>query len=85
MRQEAERRKRLEEEKRNVAAQNERKAKLEQVKKDMYALFGLTDPQERGKQLEAFSIGCSRPRVFLCVRPRESSQPARVSSSKSMV
>jgi restriction system protein len=50
--QEAERRKRLEEEKRKVAAQNERKAKLEQVKKDLYALFGLSDPQKRGKQLE---------------------------------
>jgi len=50
--QEAERKKRLEEEKRKVAAQNERKAKLEQVKKDLYALFGPTDPQKRGKQLE---------------------------------
>jgi restriction endonuclease Mrr len=50
--QEAERKKRLEEEKRKVAAQNERKAQLEQVKKDLYALFGLGDPQKRGKQLE---------------------------------
>ena len=50
--QEAERNKRLEEEKRKVAAQSERKAKLEQVKKDLYALFGLADPQKRGKQLE---------------------------------
>ena len=38
--------------KQKVAAQNERKAKLAQVKKDLYALFGLTDPQKRGKQLE---------------------------------
>lgn len=50
--QEAERNKRLEEEKRKVAAQSERKAKLEQVKKDLYALFGVADPQQRGKQLE---------------------------------
>ncbi|MGH7827904.1 MAG: restriction endonuclease [Candidatus Binatia bacterium] len=50
--QEAERKKRLEEEKRKVAAQNERKAKLEQVKKDLYALFGLADPQKRSKQVE---------------------------------
>lgn len=50
--QEAERKKRLEEEKRKVAAQNERNAKLEQVKKDLYALFGLADPQKRGKQVE---------------------------------
>jgi hypothetical protein len=50
--QEAERRKRLEEENRKLAAQNERKAKLEQVKKDLYALFALADPQKRGKQLE---------------------------------
>ena len=50
--QEAERKKRLEEERRKVDAQNERKAKLEQVKKDLYALFGLADPQKRGKQVE---------------------------------
>ncbi len=50
--QEAERKKRLEEEKRKLATQNERKAKLEQVKKDLYALFGLADPQKRGKQVE---------------------------------
>lgn len=50
--QEAERNKRLEEEKRKVAAQSERKAKLEQGKKDLYALFGVADPQKRGKQLE---------------------------------
>ena len=50
--QEAERKKRIEEEQQKVAAQNERKTKLAQVKKDLYALFGLTDPQKRGKQLE---------------------------------
>jgi restriction system protein len=50
--QEAERKKRLEEEKTKVTAQKERKAKLEQVKKDLYALFGLVDPQKRGKQVE---------------------------------
>jgi restriction system protein len=50
--QEAERKKRLEEERRKVDAQNGRKAKLEQVKKDLYALFGLADPQKRGKQVE---------------------------------
>jgi hypothetical protein len=50
--QEAERKKRLEEEERKVAIQNERNTKLEQVKKDLYALFGLADPQKRGKQLE---------------------------------
>lgn len=50
--QEAERKQRLDEEKKRVAALNERKAKLEQVKKDLYALFGQSDPQKRGKQLE---------------------------------
>jgi len=50
--QEAERNKRLEEEKQKVTAQNERRAKLQQVKKDLYALFGLADPQKRGKQVE---------------------------------
>jgi restriction endonuclease Mrr len=50
--QEAERKKRLEEEMRKVSAQNERKAKLEQVKKDLYALFGVTDPHKRGRQVE---------------------------------
>lgn len=49
---EAERKKHLEEEKKKVAAQNDRRAKLEQVKKDLYALFGAPDPQQRGKQLE---------------------------------
>ena len=50
--QEAERKKRLEDENRKIAAVNERKAKLEQVKKDLYALFGMADPHKRGKQLE---------------------------------
>lgn len=50
--QEAERRKRIEEEQRKTAARNEQRAKLEQVKKDLYALFGCDDPQKRGKQLE---------------------------------
>lgn len=50
--QEAERKKRIEEEERKIIIQNERKAKREQVKKNLYALFGLNDPQKRGKQLE---------------------------------
>ena len=50
--QEAERRKRLEDENRKTAAQVEQKAKIGQVKKELYALFCLTDPQKRGKQLE---------------------------------
>lgn len=50
--QEAERRKRIEEEQRKTVAHNEKRAKLEQVKKDLYALFGHDDPQKRGKQLE---------------------------------
>lgn len=50
--QEAERKKRLDDEKKKVAAQNARKEKLEQVKRDLYSLFGQTNPQQRGKQLE---------------------------------
>lgn len=50
--QEAERKLRLDEEKKKVAALNERKVTLERVKKDLYALFGLSDPQKRGKLLE---------------------------------
>jgi restriction endonuclease Mrr len=50
--QEAERKQRLDAEKKKVVAQKERMAKLEQVKKDLYALFGMTDPQKRGTQLE---------------------------------
>jgi restriction endonuclease Mrr len=51
--QEAERKKRLEEEKKKVEAHNERRAKLEQVKKDLRSLFCPSNPQQRGKQLEA--------------------------------
>jgi restriction endonuclease Mrr len=50
--QETERKKRLDEEKKKVATQNDRRAKLEQVKKDLYSLFGQSNPQQRGKQLE---------------------------------
>lgn len=50
--QEAERRQRIDPEQKRQAEQKERKAKMEQVKKDLYALFGVTDPQKRGKQLE---------------------------------
>jgi restriction endonuclease Mrr len=49
---ETERQRRLEEEEKKAACQNELKEKLEQVKKDLYALFGLSNPQKRGKQLE---------------------------------
>lgn len=51
--QEAERRKRFEGEEKKVAAQRDHQAKFEQVKKDLYALFGQTNPHQRGKQLEA--------------------------------
>lgn len=50
--QEAERKQRIDPEQQRRAALKERKTKLEQVKKDLYALFGLTDAQKRGKQLE---------------------------------
>jgi hypothetical protein len=50
--QEVERKKRLEEENRKIAAQEERRARLEQVKKDLYMLFGLADAHKRGNQLE---------------------------------
>lgn len=50
--QEAERKKRLDEEDKKIAAINERKARLQQVKKDLAALFGEPNPQRRGKQLE---------------------------------
>jgi hypothetical protein len=50
--QEAERKQRIDPEQQRRAALKERKTKLEQVKKDLYALFGMTDPQKRGKQLE---------------------------------
>lgn len=50
--QEAERKQRIDPEQQRRAALKERKTKLEQVKKDLYALFSMTDPQKRGKQLE---------------------------------
>lgn len=50
--QEAERKQRIDPEQQRRAAQKERKSKLELVKKDLYALFSMTDPQKRGKQLE---------------------------------
>jgi len=50
--QEAERKQRIDPEQQRRSAQKERKAKLELVKKDLYSLFGMTDPQKRGKQLE---------------------------------
>lgn len=59
---EVERKLRIDPEQQRRAALNERKAKLELVKKDLYALFGMTDAQKRGKQLEGvlnrlFAIG----------------------------
>ncbi len=51
--QETERRQRIDPEQKRLAAEIERKAKLEQVKKDLFALFSVADPQRRGKQLEA--------------------------------
>jgi len=50
--QESERKQRIDPKQQRRAAEKERKAKLELVKKDLYALFGMTDPQKRGKQLE---------------------------------
>jgi restriction endonuclease Mrr len=49
---EVERKARIDQEQRRTAALKERKTKLEQVKKDLYALFNLTDAQKRGKLLE---------------------------------
>ncbi|MGA2585770.1 MAG: restriction endonuclease [Candidatus Aminicenantales bacterium] len=49
---EAEQKKRVDEEKKRALAFQERKAKLEKVKKDFYALFGESNPQQRGKKLE---------------------------------
>ena len=77
MRQEAEteRKKHLDEEKKKVTAQNDRRAKLEQVKKDLYALFGIADPQRRGKQLEDVlnrlfgTAGISVREAFIRVAP----------------
>jgi restriction system protein len=51
--QEAERKQRIDPEQQRRAALKERKAKLEQVKKELYSLFGMTDAQKRGKQLES--------------------------------
>jgi hypothetical protein len=73
--QESERKKRLDEEKRKVAAQNEHRAKLEQVKKDLYSLFGQRNPQQRGKQLEEVlnhlfqTAGISIREAFVRVAP----------------
>jgi restriction system protein len=50
--QETERQKRLDAEKKKVAQLNERKAKLAEVKRDLFSLFGQSDPQSRGKKLE---------------------------------
>ena len=50
--QEAERKRRLDEENRKLAAQRDHRAKMGQVKKDLYTLFGAADPHQRGKQLE---------------------------------
>jgi restriction endonuclease Mrr len=50
--QEAERKQRIDPERQRLAALQERKAKLEQVKKELYALFAITDAQKRGKLLE---------------------------------
>ncbi|MDZ4287354.1 MAG: restriction endonuclease [Prosthecobacter sp.] len=50
--QEAERKKRLDDERAKIATRNERGAKLDQVKRDLYALFKVDGPQRRGKQLE---------------------------------
>jgi len=49
---EAEQKKRIDEEKKKALALQERKATLEEVKKDLYALFGESNPQQRGKKLE---------------------------------
>jgi restriction system protein len=50
--QEAERKQRLDEEKKKAAAITERRRNLENIKKDLYALFGESNPQRRGKHLE---------------------------------
>ncbi len=50
--QEAERKRRLDDEKKKVAAQNKRKQERDEVKRDLYALFSLSNPQLRGKKLE---------------------------------
>lgn len=50
--QEAERKRRLDEETKKVAAQNKRKQEREEVKRELYGLFSMTNPQLRGKKLE---------------------------------
>ena len=50
--QEAERKRRLDEEKGKVAAQNKKRQEREEVKKDLYSLFSMANPQLRGKKLE---------------------------------
>lgn len=49
---EVERRVRLDAEKKKIAELNDKKTQLQQVKNDLYALFRVSDPQIRGKQLE---------------------------------
>lgn len=51
--QEAERKKRMEGEKRKTDELNKRRAKAAAVRKELAALFAVTNPQERGKKLEA--------------------------------
>ena len=50
--QEAERNKRIEAEKRKVDELNEKRAKRDEVKRDLYSLFSEKNPQLRGKKLE---------------------------------
>jgi restriction system protein len=51
--QEMEQKKRLEEAQEKVATQSKLKEDRDQIKKELYSLFGMTDPQKRGKLLEA--------------------------------
>ena len=51
--QEAERKKRMEEEQRKTDELNKRRTKTDAVRKELAALFAVTNPQERGKKLEA--------------------------------
>ncbi|YCM46319.1 restriction endonuclease [Verrucomicrobiaceae bacterium 227] len=50
--QEAERKRRLDKEKEKVVAQNKRTQEREDVKRDLYSLFSMANPQLRGKKLE---------------------------------
>lgn len=52
MEQEAERKRRLDEEKKKAIARQESQSAFDKVKKDLYALFGEANPQRRGKNLE---------------------------------